>query len=68
MLGEDLKRAKDYAARACELVPESVAYRRTLGQIYRAAGLVVNARRELEAALRIDPKDGVARAELRALG
>jgi len=68
MLGEDLKRAKDYAARACELVPENVAYRRTLGQIYRAAGLVVNARRELEAALRIDPKDGVARAELRALG
>jgi len=66
-LGEDLKRAKEYAARACELEPESAAYRRTLGQIYRAAGLSANARRELEAALRIDPKDAAARAELRAL-
>lgn len=66
-LGEDLRRAKDYAARACELVPENAAYRRTLGQIYKSAGLVANARRELEAALRLDPKDAVARTELRAL-
>lgn len=68
LLGEDLRRAKDYAARACELVPENALYRRTLGQIYRAAGLSANARRELEAALRIDPKDATARAELRELG
>jgi curved DNA-binding protein CbpA len=67
-LGEDLKRAKEYALRACELVPESALYRRTLGQIYKAAGLGANARRELETALRIDPKDTTARAELRTLG
>lgn len=65
--GEDLKRAKEYAARACELVPDSASHRRLLGKVYRAAGLVANARRELEAALRIDPMDGAARAELRAL-
>jgi curved DNA-binding protein CbpA len=67
VLGEDLKRAKDYAARACELVPDNAVYRRTLGQVYRAAGLSANARRELEAALRLDPTDDAARAELRAL-
>ena len=42
-------------------------YRRTLGQIYGAAGLIANARRELEAALRIDPTDATARAELKTL-
>jgi Tfp pilus assembly protein PilF len=42
-------------------------YRRTLGQIYKAAGLVANARRELEVALRIDPKDAEAKQELRGL-
>lgn len=68
LLGEDPKRAKEYAARACEIVPENAAYRRLLGQVYRSAGLVANARRELEAALRIDPKDASIKAELRALG
>ena len=63
----DLKKAKEYAARACELRPEVSTYRRTLGQIYKAAGLSANARRELEAALRIDPKDAEAKQELRNL-
>lgn len=66
-LGDDLKKGKEYAARACELEPENPAHRRTLGLIYKAAGLAANARRELEAALRLDPKDGVARSELRSL-
>lgn len=67
LLGEDLRTAKEYAARACELVPENAGYRRTLGQIYKSAGLVANARRELENALKLDPKDAVARTELRSL-
>jgi curved DNA-binding protein CbpA len=67
LLGEDLRRAKEYAARACELVPENAIYRRTLGQIYKAAGLTANAKRELEAALKINPKDVTARAELKSL-
>lgn len=66
-LGEDLRRAKEYAARACECAPENPVYRRTLGQIYKAAGLTANARRELEAALRLDPTDASSRSELRSL-
>jgi curved DNA-binding protein CbpA len=68
LVGEDLKRAKEYGARACEIEPEVGAYHRTLGQIYKAAGLVANARRELETALRIDPKDAEAKDGLRGLG
>jgi tetratricopeptide (TPR) repeat protein len=67
LLGEDLRRAKEYAARACELVPENANYRRTLGQIYKAAGLTANAKRELEAALKLNPTDVTARAELKSL-
>jgi len=67
LVGGDLRKAKDYAVSACELRPEVGQYRRTLGQIYKAAGLVANARRELEVALRIDPKDAEAKQELRGL-
>jgi curved DNA-binding protein CbpA len=63
----DLRKAKEFAAAACELEPEKAGYRRTLGQIFKAAGLTSNARRELEAALRLDPKDAEARVELKAL-
>ncbi len=68
VLGEDPKRAKEYAARACELRPEVPAHHRLLGQIYKSGGLVANARRELEAALRLDPRDAEARQELKTLG
>ena len=68
VLGEDPKRAKEYAARACELRPEVPGYHRLLGQIYKSGGLVANARRELEAALRLDPNDAEARQELKTLG
>jgi len=65
-LGE-LRKAKDLAAHAVELAPENGGYRRTLGMIYRDAGLAANAKRELEAALRVDPKDAEAKAALRRL-
>jgi Flp pilus assembly protein TadD len=67
LVANDLRRAREYAARACEAEPEQAEYRRTLGQIYKAAGLKANARRELERALRLDPKDAQARAELKSL-
>jgi curved DNA-binding protein CbpA len=63
----DLKRAKVLGQTACELEPDRALYRRTLGQIYAAAGLVSNARRELTAALRLDPDDKEARATLKSL-
>lgn len=67
-IGDDLKKAKEYGQRACELEPDVASNRRTLGQIYAAAGLAANAKRELEAALRLDPKDREARDALRGLG
>lgn len=67
VLGEDARRAKEYAQRAVELQPEVALHRRTLGQIYAAAGLVANARRELGAALKLDPSDREAKEALRGL-
>ncbi|MAE95725.1 MAG: hypothetical protein CL910_13800 [Deltaproteobacteria bacterium] len=61
----DLHKAKDLASSACELEPENGAYHRVLGQIYKAAGLAANAKRELETAVRL--KDKEAKAELRGL-
>jgi curved DNA-binding protein CbpA len=66
-LGEDLRKAKEYASSACELEPECAIYHRTLGQIFAGAGLDANARRELQQALRLDPKDAEAKEALRAL-
>jgi curved DNA-binding protein CbpA len=66
--GGDLRKAKEWAALACELAPDEAPYRRTLGQIYKAAGLEANARRELRRALELDPSDAESRAELASLG
>jgi curved DNA-binding protein CbpA len=63
----DLRKAKEFAAAACEIEPDNATYRRTLGQIFKAAGLKSNARRELEAALKLDPKDAEAKVELKSL-
>lgn len=66
-VAEDLRKAKEYAMRATEAEPDNGEYHRTLGQIYQAAGLTANARRELKAAVRLDPKDKEARAALKSL-
>ncbi len=66
--GDDLRKAKDLARVACELEPDRGAYRRTLGQIYDAAGLEANARRELKRALELDPSDEEARSAWAGLG
>jgi curved DNA-binding protein CbpA len=63
----DLRKAKEFAGAACEIEPTNAGHRRTLGQIFKAAGLEANARRELEAALKLDPKDAEAIAELKSL-
>jgi curved DNA-binding protein CbpA len=63
----DLRKAKDLATGACELEPENSTYRRTLGLIYASAGLASNARRELQAATKLDPGDKEAKAALKAL-
>jgi curved DNA-binding protein CbpA len=66
--GGDLRQAKEWALAAVEIEPRKGAYRRLLGQIYKAAGLEANARRELEAALSLNPLDEEAQKELRSLG
>jgi tetratricopeptide (TPR) repeat protein len=63
----DLRAAKEYAARACEVAPETAAYRKTLGQVYAAAELWLNAQRELERALRLDPADDETKQELKSV-
>jgi curved DNA-binding protein CbpA len=66
-LGADLRKAKEYAMAACELVPDNGTYHRVLGQIYKAAGLAANAKRELQHALRLDSSDAEAKQELKSL-
>ena len=66
--GGDLHQAKEWAMAAVELDGTNAGHHRVLGQIYKAAGLDANARREFETAVAIDPKDEEARAELRAFG
>ncbi len=56
-VGLDLHKAAAYAKRATELAPNFAAYHLTLGQVYVAAGLGLNARRELEAAAGLAPDD-----------
>ena len=65
--GGDLHQAKEWAMAAVELDGKNAAAHRVLGQVYRAAGLESNARRELETALAINPKDEEAQNELRAM-
>jgi curved DNA-binding protein CbpA len=66
-VGNDLKRTKEFASQAVEVDPANGAYRRLLAGVYAAAGLNANAKREYEAALRIDANDREAKAALRAL-
>jgi curved DNA-binding protein CbpA len=65
--GGDLHQAKEWALEAVELEPGDAGGHRLLGQVYQAAGLAANARRELEAALQLDPGNDEVRAELREL-
>ncbi len=67
LAADDLHRAKEYAMRAVEADPDKAEYHRGLGQIYAAAGLKANARRELKTALRLDPRDLEAKQALKSL-
>lgn len=66
--GGDLRQAKEWALEAVELDGRDAGGHKLLGQIYKAAGLEANARRELELALQLDPQDDEARTELRGAG
>jgi tetratricopeptide (TPR) repeat protein len=63
----DLHRAKELAQRAAELAPDDVGNLRALARVYMAAGLPLNARRVLQHAATLDPKDEMVENLLRDL-
>lgn len=55
--GGDLRGAQKYAQQAVFLAPEDIDARILLAQIHLTVGLKLNARRELEAAAKLDPEN-----------
>jgi curved DNA-binding protein CbpA len=53
----DLHAAAQFGSRAVEIRPKNARYRETLARVYIAAGLKLNARRELEIAAELAPED-----------
>lgn len=64
----DLKKARDLAQRAVDADPTKVTLRTLLARIYVAAGMRSNAKRELEAATKLDPTNEIVKNLLRELG
>jgi curved DNA-binding protein CbpA len=64
----DLHEAARLALHACSLEPQNPAFHTTLANVYLAAGLTLNARRELEAAAQLAPHDGTIQAMLKRVG
>ncbi len=63
----NLHEAAALARHAITIAPASVKYRITLANVYLAAGLVLGAKRELESAARIEPKNPEVAELLRRL-
>ena len=66
--GTDLHEAGRLAERACALEPRAARYRVALANVYLAAGLTLNARRELDAAAQLSPHDDTIQAMMKRLG
>ena len=66
--GGDLHEASRLAQIACTLNAQSAPYRATLANVYLAAGLTRNARRELETAAQLAPHDDNIQAMLKRVG
>lgn len=63
--GGDLHRAQRHAQRAVDIAPSDVTNVVVLGRVLLAAGLRLNARRELEKAVKLDPQNEMIRNLLR---
>jgi tetratricopeptide (TPR) repeat protein len=63
----DIREAKRLAERAVELKPDDPNCHTTLGRVFQLAGMERNAKREFEAALKLDPKQDFARSQVRKL-
>ncbi|MBV9948514.1 MAG: DnaJ domain-containing protein [Myxococcales bacterium] len=66
--GGDLHEAALLATHTCSLEPAVAAHRVTLANVYLAAGLTLNARRELETAAQLAPHDGTIQAMMKRVG
>ena len=64
----DLHEGSRMAQRATALDPKNPQFRVTLANVYLAAGLALNARRELETAAQLAPHDGTIQAMLKRVG
>jgi curved DNA-binding protein CbpA len=63
--GGDLHLAAQLGTKAVALEPENFEYKTTLAVVYIEAGLFLNARRELEAALQLSPRNAKIQALLK---
>ncbi len=61
----DMHDAVKFALRACELQPRNALYRVTLASCYSAAGLALNAKRELDTAAQLAPHDGTIQSMIK---
>ena len=64
----NLHEASRLAERACTIEPRNSQYRVALANVYLAAGLGLNARRELETAAQLAPQDGNIQAMMKRVG
>lgn len=60
-VGGDLRSAQKYAQRAVLLAPTDIEARVILAQLYLTLGLKLNAKRELDAALKLDPASEIVK-------
>ena len=64
----DLHAAVRFGQRACELEPKNALFRITLASCYAAAGMTLNARRELDTAAQLAPQDGTIQSMIKRVG
>jgi curved DNA-binding protein CbpA len=66
--GGDLREGVRLGMRACELEPKNALFRITLATCYSAAGMALNARRELDTAAQLAPHDDKIRNMIKRVG
>ena len=64
----DLHAGLRFGQRACELEPKNALFRITLATCYSAAGMTLNARRELDTAAQLAPHDGTIQSMIKRVG
>ena len=65
--GGDLHEAAALGQRGVQLEPKNAAFRRTMANVYLGAGLTLNAKRELDAALQLAPDEPTTIALLKRI-